>query len=311
MSRAAAPEAHYDAVAAVAPSHRSAKEARAARTGGAAWKLKELHNEVKLRALCAVLRPGERLLDLCCGRGGDLAKWRRAGAGHVVAVDISASEIEEARRRHAQLQGTRGATSTNAAIDFQRCDDLGVAVRRFGGDRPFAAVSCFFAIQYFAGSERALHTLLETVAANLAPGGYFVGTCPDGVRLLALLGGRDRRATPAITLERRWEGEPAPFGNACRVAIRDTVTADTQTTQNEEYLVFEGVLLKSARRFGLEPVDWAREALAGGLPGWAALAQPRPPHGLFRAFVPDFGGDAPLEAASATNVLFAFKRRAS
>lgn len=43
--------------------------------------------------------PGGRLLDLGCGRGGDIDKWWRAGVKEVVGVDLSDKELEEARKR--------------------------------------------------------------------------------------------------------------------------------------------------------------------------------------------------------------------
>ena len=39
------------------------------------------------------------LLDLACGRGGDIWKWLDAGIARVKGVDLSPGEIEEARKR--------------------------------------------------------------------------------------------------------------------------------------------------------------------------------------------------------------------
>jgi 2-polyprenyl-3-methyl-5-hydroxy-6-metoxy-1,4-benzoquinol methylase len=40
------------------------------------------------------------VLDLCCGRGGDLLKWRNEGIAHYVGVDLSESLISEAKKRY-------------------------------------------------------------------------------------------------------------------------------------------------------------------------------------------------------------------
>ena len=49
-------------------------------------------------------------MELGCGRGGDISKWRDAGVRRVVALDLSAEQLEEARRR-AQSGGGSRATA--------------------------------------------------------------------------------------------------------------------------------------------------------------------------------------------------------
>jgi mRNA (guanine-N7-)-methyltransferase len=40
--------------------------------------------------------PGLSVLDLCCGKGGDMGKWPKAFPSHYVGVDLSSSSVEEA-----------------------------------------------------------------------------------------------------------------------------------------------------------------------------------------------------------------------
>ncbi len=42
-------------------------------------------------------RPCPRVLDLACGKLGDLLKWKQAGVTHYVGVDISLGQLREAR----------------------------------------------------------------------------------------------------------------------------------------------------------------------------------------------------------------------
>lgn len=59
--------------------------------------LKRYHNAVKRELINRFACKGGRLLDLACGRGGDLRKWFDAGLSYVRGYDLSPGEIEEAK----------------------------------------------------------------------------------------------------------------------------------------------------------------------------------------------------------------------
>jgi len=50
------------------------------------------------------VRPGDRVLDACCGTGDLAVAARRAGAGEVVGVDFSERMLERARRKAPELE---------------------------------------------------------------------------------------------------------------------------------------------------------------------------------------------------------------
>jgi demethylmenaquinone methyltransferase / 2-methoxy-6-polyprenyl-1,4-benzoquinol methylase len=55
----------------------------------------------------AVVRPGDRVLDACCGTG-DLALAGRTAGGEVVGLDFSERMLERARRKSAAIEWVRG-----------------------------------------------------------------------------------------------------------------------------------------------------------------------------------------------------------
>jgi demethylmenaquinone methyltransferase/2-methoxy-6-polyprenyl-1,4-benzoquinol methylase len=55
----------------------------------------------------AVVRPGDRVLDACCGTG-DLALAGAARGGSVTAVDFSEPMLERARRKSSAIEWVRG-----------------------------------------------------------------------------------------------------------------------------------------------------------------------------------------------------------
>jgi 2-polyprenyl-3-methyl-5-hydroxy-6-metoxy-1,4-benzoquinol methylase len=63
--------------------------------------------------------PGLSVLDLCCGKGGDIpGKWLKAKPAHYVGVDLSAMSVAEARQRYQDsvVNGRRQANETFPAI---------------------------------------------------------------------------------------------------------------------------------------------------------------------------------------------------
>src|SRR5581483_3289382 len=56
----------------------------------------------------AVVRPGDEVLDACCGTGDLALAALRRGAGRVVGLDFSEPMLERARRKSGAVQWVRG-----------------------------------------------------------------------------------------------------------------------------------------------------------------------------------------------------------
>ena len=225
--------------------------------------LKKYHNQIKRQLINRFAGGVDRLLDLACGRGGDLLKWADAGVGHVTGVDLSPGEIDEAKRRWAGMRAS--GQGDGMGVDFRVVDTLGTAP--WAEPPQHDAVSCMFAAHYFFSSEASARQFLANVAANLKPGGVFFGTVPSGKRVMAAIkagGSWPLVETPALRLEARWKGQASPFGAAYTCAIGDTVTAGAAgaSAGSLEYLVFFSAFAGVAAGVGLEPLGrWRAPAL--------------------------------------------------
>ncbi len=67
------------------------------------------NNFVKATLIQRYLRPCGSVLDMPCGRGGDLKKYRENRAGSYYGVDIVPERIEEAKTRHRTTKCMFGA----------------------------------------------------------------------------------------------------------------------------------------------------------------------------------------------------------
>jgi len=271
---------HYNRHAAP---ERAQGEALAGRRGGRAYPLKQFHNHVKRLLLRRFARGA--LLDLCCGRGGDLQKWWDAGVRYVLGIDLAELEVEEARRRYAREREKRSRRG-QPVMEAEFFPYAHLGEREMEWDRAFDVVSCQFAIHYFFVQERAVRTFLRNASAALRPGGIFLATFPDGKRVLAALQGRPSYQSQMLSVRQRWEGPPQCFASPYQVSIADTVT-EGEGGGSYEYLVFFNVLQALAKEFGLEALtDY------GADPELAACFEPADRDKPFKHFYPPFKGGA-------------------
>lgn len=161
------------------------------------------------------------LIDLASGKGGDLYKWFDAGFTNVVGIDINLDNImnnnDGAYKRLYKSNRNDGkrtnviflqkdvseAWSDINSIENETMFDLYKLVSRNEKPKPsiphniskfknilnnnFDVVSCQFAIHYMFENENKLNTFCKNVDDVLKPGGYFIGTCLDGLKVANLL----------------------------------------------------------------------------------------------------------------------------
>lgn len=131
--------------------------------------------------------PGNRfitVLDLACGKGGDMWKWQKAEVEEIIFADVASKSIEQCRQRY--MEG-RMRTGNHAAFgaSFIVIDATG---ERLADKLPrpmfFDIVSCQFALHYAFRSEKHLRMILYNISLNLRSKGVFVGTMTDGERIV-------------------------------------------------------------------------------------------------------------------------------
>tara|TARA_B110000483_G_scaffold238672_1_gene315719 strand:+ start:436 stop:3258 length:2823 start_codon:yes stop_codon:yes gene_type:complete len=177
------------------------------------------HNQsIKTRLFRAMRRVGgPRLVEIACGKGGDMQKWTDSKFSTVIGIDSSLDNIlngnDGAYKRLHQLKiEPKNRSKVPDTIFLQKdmkeswdslreinheglrslyniCrgnvnkeDIEHSAVRKFYNSLNNSAdvVSCQFAIHYFFCSQENLTTFCENLGRLMKPGGYFIGTCMDG-----------------------------------------------------------------------------------------------------------------------------------
>ena len=233
-------QSHYDAHA--------KSTTRRERAQGPLFELKKFHNAQK-RDLIIKYGSGGSLLDLGCGRGGDIGKWMDAGIPYVTGLDISGEELDEARRRFGRFGRVRGGNK----CEFQQVD---LRTSAWLSPHKYDAITSMFSLHYFFDAESSLRNVLETVTRNIKPGGYFFGTVPDGKRVAELLTSGTYK-NDHLSLQPMFDpSNRNVFGKAYVFALDDTVTSDARGTAGSlEYIVNMNFLKIVAAEYGLEFVE--------------------------------------------------------
>ena len=167
-----AEERHYDAQA---NQHVSRESALATRNAGVLIKYKKHANAVKRRQVDQYAGGANLLVDLGCGRGGDINKWCSSNIGNVVAMDLSSLQLSEARRRADQDPSCRKGST---AITWLHASMLQPDLLEFLRPKLSEladAVTVQFAIQFAFGSEETASRVLGVASSLLRDGGTLFG----------------------------------------------------------------------------------------------------------------------------------------
>ncbi|KAK3322994.1 methyltransferase type 11 [Apodospora peruviana] len=126
------------------------------------------------RTLTPLLQDGGgRVLDLACGTGMHTTTILSCGASYVLGIDISAEMIRTAERTHHSLLSNTEEGLIRGPVKFMTGDatTLGLIADEPKG---FDVVLGSWLLNY-ASTPKEMTSMFQTIAANLKPGGVFVG----------------------------------------------------------------------------------------------------------------------------------------
>ncbi|XP_071785741.1 mRNA cap guanine-N(7) methyltransferase-like [Asterias amurensis] len=134
--------------------------------------------------------PNARLtvLDLCCGKGGDLLKWKKGRISKLVCSDIATVSLQQCEERYNEL-GNRSGDQTSFTAEFIPADlSKELLSEKYKDPKiTFDLASCQFSYHYSFESYAQADVMLRNACGNLRPGGYFIGTVPNGCELVRRL----------------------------------------------------------------------------------------------------------------------------
>lgn len=216
------------------------------------------------------------VLDLGCGKGGDLWKWSSHRLRSYHGLDGSEKCIEEARQRYSKILAT-GRSLLPASFECRDlcCDGFGI------GSQSIDIATAQFFVQYCFETEATCTHFFSEVVRVLRVGGILVGIVPDGDRIHHLFASQKHRSTLSFghfLLTRYSEGKEGvdrlsenqlsdePFGVPYRFSLTDGGCT--------EYVVSPALLDIKLYQLGMEPCGGESSMSMPAHQFWERFADP-------------------------------------
>ena len=135
--------------------------------------LRKQHNDYKRELIRRwVTKPGAKVLDCGCGRGGDILKWKSTRA-HVFAIDPDEESLREAEQR---------AHDSDTGVWF-----LGPGtILEAQASGPYDVICYNFSLHYIFEDPVTYRASIKALTQSLKPGGLLIGIVPEKARAQVL-----------------------------------------------------------------------------------------------------------------------------
>ncbi|KAJ1735306.1 mRNA cap guanine-N7 methyltransferase [Coemansia biformis] len=207
--------------------------------------LRLFNNWVKSCLIRQYTKRGNKVLDLGCGKGGDLRKWSMSNISEYVGMDIADVSVGQAQRRYKEMNNNR----FEARFYAQDCygEPLEKTLRPV--DYKADVVSTQFCLHYAFESEAKARQMMANVSTHMEPGAYFMCTIPNANWLE-----KKRRVLGDSFGNSVYRVEFAP-GKATRFGTAYSFSLDEAVQDCTEYLVHMPSFVQLAGEYGLELKD--------------------------------------------------------
>jgi len=209
------------------------------------YNMRKFHNNIKKELIKKYASNSEKVIDLCCGKGGDMHKWIKSNIKYVIGYDINEDYLKEANIRYSKINKQK----TYIKIIYRKID-LGKQIINIE-DKKADVITCNFALHYFFENRKTFDTFIKSITNNLKINGYFIGTIFDGISVLSKLNNKNYYHYEKFFKIEKIKIGNTLFGNEIKVYLKDSIIDNI----SYEYLVFFGMFVAEMEKIGFTLVD--------------------------------------------------------
>ena len=246
--------------------------------------LRKFHNLIKSELIikCSEQIKAISLLDVACGRGGDIHKWIQAKLKYIFAFDNHSESIYSEIQKGGSFDGAIGRFKqinkiSKTKLPFMKFYNIDILekdslskINKLDSDKIYDIVSCQFAFHYFCKDTSSMEHVLSIISKKLKKGGLFIGTATDGDLVHNILS-QGNVNIPLLTLLKNGESNSLMItSNNYLFYITDDYSEKSKKIEesnirknyfeiqgvSSEYYLFKEKLAKLALKYQLELVEY-------------------------------------------------------
>nr|XP_011735003.2 mRNA cap guanine-N7 methyltransferase [Macaca nemestrina] len=190
------------------------------------------------------------VLDLGCGKGGDLLKWKKGRINKLVCTDIADVSIKQCQQRYEDMKNRRDSEYIFSAEFITADCSKELLIEKFRDPQMcFDICSCQFVCHYSFESYEQADMMLRNACERLSPGGYFIGTTPNSFELIRRLEASETESfgNEIYTVKFQKKGDYPLFG--CKYDFNLEGVVDVP-----EFLVYFPLLNEMAKKYNMKLV---------------------------------------------------------
>lgn len=197
--------------------------------------VRKYHNSVKRHLIQSVTKTGFNALDVGCGFGGDLQKWKACYA-NVDMCDPNPESLIEARKR---------------------AESLGMKVAFYEGDifscpeKVYNIVCYNFSLHYIFQSRELFFRSIQAIRSRMEKGSVLVGCIPDSMSILMSTPFKDELGNFMS------RGQNTGYGNfGEKLFVKLTDTPFYKDGPKSEPIAYKDLLVTHLEDLGLRLITW-------------------------------------------------------